>query len=102
MDIALDPVFTLTGRVVRGDTHAPVAGVDVQMRVGYSRFPDSGEVTTDGAGRFTIRRAHAGQAEVRLYSPELGSQWVQRTITGADAGDLVMPAGDDPPIYEDE
>jgi protocatechuate 3,4-dioxygenase beta subunit len=91
LDIELEPVFTLTGRVVRSDTHAPVTGVDVLMRVGYARFPESGEVLTDGAGRFTIKRAHKGQAEVRLASPDLGNQWTQVSINGPDVGDVEMP-----------
>jgi hypothetical protein len=91
LDIELDPVFTLTGRVVRGDTHAPVAGVDVLMRVGYSRFPDSGEVVTDAAGGFTIKRARKGQAEIRLALPD-SNQWLQREITGPDIGDLELPS----------
>jgi hypothetical protein len=105
LDIELEPVFTLTGRVVRSDTHAPVSGVDVLMRVGYSRFPDSGEVLTDAAGRFTLKRAHKGSAEVRLASPDLGNQWLQLPINGPDMGDIEMPAGEQPSgedVYDEE
>jgi hypothetical protein len=70
-------------------------------------MPDSGDAVTDAAGRFAIRRARKGQAEVRLYAPEIGSQWLDVSVTGPDAGELAMPgtAAEQPadePIYYDE
>lgn len=102
LDLTLDPVFTLTGRIVRGDGHAPVEGARVQLRIGGTRLPDDGDgALTDATGRFTVRRARKGAAEVRLSLPGEGNRWMEAPVNGPELDDLVIPA-DQPVQYYDE
>ena len=100
LDLTLDPVFTLTGRVVRADTHAPVEGVHVQLRVGQTRLPDDGDgAVTDASGHFTVRRAHKGLAEVRMTVPNEMTRWQDASITGPELEDFQI-SSDQPVQYE--
>ncbi|MBV8761462.1 MAG: carboxypeptidase regulatory-like domain-containing protein [Deltaproteobacteria bacterium] len=98
LDITLDNVFVLTGRVVDGQ-HNPVAGAKIQLRIGYHTMPDDGDgAVTDGNGRFTIKRAHAGTASVRVLMASGQTLWLETTVAGATlADDLVA----EPPHYNE-
>jgi protocatechuate 3,4-dioxygenase beta subunit len=102
LDVTLDPVFTLTGRVVKGDNRAPVEGAHVQLRLGSTRLPDDSDgALTDAGGHFTIRRAHRGAAEVRVTPPGDSNRWMEASVSGPELDDLVIP--DDQPVqYDDE
>jgi hypothetical protein len=103
LDITLDPVFTLTGRIVNGETHAGVGGADVQLRMGSQTLPDNGgSVTTDAAGRFTIKRAHPGHANVRITGETISSVWTDANITGPSLDDLVVSPPAPQPEYESQ
>jgi hypothetical protein len=101
LDVTLDPVFTLSGRVVKGDNHAPVEGAHVQLRLGSTRLPDDSDgAVTDASGHFTVRRAHRGAAEVRVTLPGDGNRWMEASVSGPELDDLVIP-DDQPVIYEE-
>ena len=98
LDITLDAVFTLTGRIVDG-SHNPLAGAKVQLRIGNHTMPDDGDgALTDGNGMFTIKRASPGTASVRV-TPETGQTlWLEATVTGPTlAADIVA----EPPHYSE-
>ncbi len=98
LDITLDQVFTLTGRVVDAN-HAPLAGAKVQLRVGNHVMPDDGDgAITDGNGRFTVKRATPGTASVRVMTSTGPTIWLETAITGPTlADDLVA----EPPHYDE-
>jgi protocatechuate 3,4-dioxygenase beta subunit len=103
LDLTLDPVFTLTGRVVKGDNHAPVEGAHVQLRIGGTRMPDDGDgAVTDATGRFTIKRARKGTAEVRITVAADGNRWMEATVSGPELDDLVIPSDQPVQQYYDE
>ena len=98
LDITLDPVYTLTGRVVDSN-HAPIADAKVQLRVGYHTIPDDGDgAVTDGNGRFTVRRAHAGTASVRVMMSSGQTIWTETSIAGATLAEDIVA---EQPRYED-
>ena len=98
LDVTLDAVFTLTGRVVDG-SHAPVAGAKVQLRIGNHTMPDDGDgAVTDGNGQFTVKRASPGTASVRVTPASGQTLWLEATVTGPTlAADIVA----EPPHYSE-
>lgn len=68
---------TIEGRVVRGDTNAPVAGINVNDRVQNGNSSSGGNATTDADGKFRITQVRAGEHTLRVAAlqPPLNSQF---------------------------
>src|SRR5262249_46479153 len=99
LDVDLDDLVTLTGRVVEKGTTTPVAGVRlmVMSRRGGPRIGRGGAEpsVSDDSGRFTIRNVSRGALTVTGFpaGPDVGYAFVraERTIDGTgtvDVGDV--------------
>lgn len=100
VDVELEDLVTLTGRVVEQGTTTPVAGVRILVDSGGGprRAPrfDDGLSMSDEHGRFTIHDVSRGKARIMGFPPggaSSGFLRVERTIEGAgtvDVGDLEL------------
>jgi hypothetical protein len=106
VDVELDDLVTLTGRVVEKGTTTPVAGVRMTARLagGHPRMPrieDGDPAISDAQGRFTIRNVSRGKLMIMGFPsvgfPSAGGDShrglvnAQRAIDGSgtiDIGDL--------------
>jgi hypothetical protein len=78
-DLELAPLVVLTGRIVEHGTQKPVAGMrvfaaPVRSSAGFVSIEgENPESVTDGAGRFTVRRAPVGEIWIRAYPSNMES-----------------------------
>ncbi|HEY5949556.1 MAG TPA: carboxypeptidase regulatory-like domain-containing protein, partial [Kofleriaceae bacterium] len=104
VDVALDPLVTLTGRVVDLRAHTPLAAIKVTAHSTDSGAY-AGTATTNAAGRFEMLRVPPGPLELRLagqdpYPSATAVRSVDSTTGTVDVGELPMvkarASGDDP------
>jgi carboxypeptidase family protein/PDZ domain-containing protein len=103
VDLALDELVTLTGRVIELGSRTPVPGMRMFATpahggpsMGRAFNEDERDNITDDGGRFTIRSAPTGQLVIRGwpkdYPSALSPMTAVKTISGTgpfDLGDLV-------------
>jgi PDZ domain len=96
VDIQLDPLVTITGRLVELGTEAPVAGVYVVVSSGASGgvpiFNTGRESVSDATGHFTIKNAPVGTIELTGLSSSDYEVTAVRRIAGTgtiDVGDVI-------------
>jgi hypothetical protein len=96
VDLVLDPLVTITGRVVELGTTRPVPGIRMVISGGNGGGEDEArEYVTDASGRFTVKGTPIGEITISGLpvdddSPFEGAS-VARTITGpgpVDVGDI--------------
>ena len=102
IDIQLDPLITITGRVVELGTEKPVAGMQMMAAMGKSgnggmewNEDDSRENISDDTGRFTIKNAPRGVVTLTGFPKDWNETdygWV-RTVKTAD-GTGTVDVGD--------
>lgn len=85
---AQQQAYTLVGSVVDATTRAPLADVNVQMRVGSQGTGP--RTTTDAAGRFTLR-ATVAPGSYTLQFSQIGRGGATRTITLGAAAAVQVP-----------
>jgi protocatechuate 3,4-dioxygenase beta subunit len=103
--VALEPLLTLTGRVVDLATKKPVAGMRMSAALaqggGGSSFgwsDDERDNISDDAGRFTIKRAPRGQLAITGFNRDFQDaeyEWIRvlRNVDGTgtvDLGDITV------------
>lgn len=103
VDVALEPLLAVTGRVVDLRAHTPVPDIHVTAHSTAGDF--EGGATSDAAGRFRIARMRPGTFELRLAGPDpypaaAAIRTVDKTTGTIDIGDLAIVkarvTGDDP------
>ena len=104
VDLELEALVTITGRIVEAGTGKPVAGVYVnasRARGGggsFSSNPDSRNQISDDAGRFTLTNAPTGKLAIRGWPKDFqdgdyAMLAAYRTVEGAgtiDVGDVTI------------
>jgi protocatechuate 3,4-dioxygenase beta subunit len=101
VDVELDDLVTLTGRVVEKATTTPIAGVRMMAHLAGGRSQPPGlddSSVSDAGGRFTIRNVSRGKLVVVGFSSSAseasrGFVHVERTVDGTgtiDIGDVEL------------
>ncbi len=105
VDFELDPLITVTGRVVDLRAHTPLAAVKATAYSTQNSRSYGGSATSDVTGRFRISRMSPGPLELELagvdpYSGATAVRSADRTTGTVDVGDVPMVkarvTGDDP------
>jgi hypothetical protein len=98
VDIELDPLVTITGRVVDVTTKQPVAGIQMAAEIGksgggmnFSSGDDERENVSDETGRFTIKNAPHGVVTVMGFPKDWSESdyGFVRTVAQANGNDTV-------------
>ena len=105
VDVELEPLVTVTGRVVDLRAHTPLAAIEVTAYSTGSSGSYAGTAMSDVTGRFHMSGIPLGQLELRLagkepYPGAKAVRSVDRTTGTVDVGELPMVkarvTGDDP------
>jgi protocatechuate 3,4-dioxygenase beta subunit len=105
VDVELEPLVAVTGRVVDLRAHTPLAAIKVTAYATENSGSYAGTATSDVTGRFRMSRVPPGPLELRLagmepYPGATALRSVDRTTGTVDLGDLPMVkarvTGDDP------
>ncbi|HEX8952801.1 MAG TPA: sigma-70 family RNA polymerase sigma factor, partial [Polyangia bacterium] len=93
-DYVLAPEATLSGRVVRADTNAPIAHASIRVESADRaiRLPAPGATTTNEAGRFSIAGLAGGRYRVRAFAEGLATtDAVEISVeAGHPAGEVLL------------
>jgi protocatechuate 3,4-dioxygenase beta subunit len=100
VDVALEPLITLSGRLVESGSHKPVAGIFVFVDRGRGELSFATDMglqgLSDAGGRFSVSQAPAGTLTIHgMPRQDTGGAWaafaVVRTANGTgtvDVGDI--------------
>lgn len=96
LDVEIDPMATVTGRVVEQDTGEPVAGVEVIPNLGYCKT-----ATTDASGRFRVEVAARGEIAFSIMAPDdvIHTSWSSRTYKTVTITSATLDVGDIAAIF---